>query len=145
MTVNALTTSTSTVITPYFATTTTTSTQTSFVATATSANFKLQGHAPGNSFDGNYARVGGYVRFSETSSIDTADVFTLASDCAIVIVSSIDYPQGVGNIGHENNYYSPHYANFQPRGSQDPTYFGTWVCSIDRATMELKCVVNDGY
>ena len=54
--------------------------------------------------DGNYVRLEGYVRRSEASSIGTADVFTLAGDCAIVIVSSIDYPQGVGNIGYENNY-----------------------------------------
>ena len=89
--------------------------------------------------------MGGYLRFSETSNIDTADLFSLASDCAFVIVSSIDYLQGVGNIGYENNYYSPHYVNFQPRNSQDPTYFGTLVCPIDRATMELNCVVNGGY
>jgi hypothetical protein len=144
VTVGALTTSTSTVTTPYYVTTTTTSTQTS-VATVTSTNFKIQAHAPGSPYDGNYARSGGYVGFTESSSIDTADLFTLASDCAIVIVSSIDSPSDVGGIGYENNYFSPHYINFRPRGSLDPTYFGTLACSIDGATMELNCVVNDNY
>ena len=145
MTFTALTTSTSTLTTSYYATTTTTFTQTSYDATVTSANFKIQGHAPGNPYDGNYGRVGGILTFRETSSIDTADVFNLASDCAITIVSSIDVPTSVGNIGYENNYYSPHDINFQIRGSQDPTYFGTLACSIDRATMQLNCVVNDNY
>jgi hypothetical protein len=139
------------VTTPYYDIITTTSTQTSLVATVTSANFKLQGHAPGTLFDGNYGRVvgygrdEGYIRLSETRSVDTADLFTLAIDCAIEIVSSIDYPQGVDNIGYENNYDFPRYVEFHPRGSRDARVFGTLICSIDRTTMELNCVVSDGH